>query len=103
MLGENHGRALRRKIFPPLYLYPVDDPENQETQVAEKGIEKVAASQEQFILPMAYFFDPASNYHTEMQESIKSDGFVKSILERHPGESLGPERPEIAGFRLSPE
>jgi hypothetical protein len=34
---------------------------------------------------------------------IKFDGFVKSLLERHPGESRGPEHPEITGFRLSPE
>jgi hypothetical protein len=28
---------------------------------------------------------------------------VKSLSERHPGESRGPEHIEIAGFRLSPE
>jgi len=31
------------------------------------------------------------------------DGLVKSLLERHPGESRGPEHLEITGFRLSPE
>jgi hypothetical protein len=31
------------------------------------------------------------------------DGLVKSLLKRHPGESRGPEHPEITGFRLSPE
>jgi hypothetical protein len=31
------------------------------------------------------------------------DGLVKSHLKRHPGESRGPEQPEITGFRLSPE
>jgi hypothetical protein len=31
------------------------------------------------------------------------DGVVKSLLDRHPGESRGPERLEITGFRLSPE
>jgi hypothetical protein len=30
-------------------------------------------------------------------------GLVKSLLERHPGESRGPENLEINGFRLSPE
>jgi hypothetical protein len=33
----------------------------------------------------------------------KNDGFVKSLLERHPGESRGPKHLEITGFRLSPE
>jgi hypothetical protein len=28
---------------------------------------------------------------------------VKSLLERHPGESRGPGHLEITGFRLSPE
>ena len=28
---------------------------------------------------------------------------VKSLLDRHPGESRGPEHLEITGFRLSPE
>jgi hypothetical protein len=36
-------------------------------------------------------------------EIIKLDDFVKSLLERHPGESRGPEHLEITGFRLSPE
>jgi hypothetical protein len=31
------------------------------------------------------------------------DDLVKSLLERHPGESRGPEHLEITGFRLSPE
>jgi hypothetical protein len=31
------------------------------------------------------------------------DELVKSLLERHPGESRGPEHLEITGFRLSPE
>jgi hypothetical protein len=31
------------------------------------------------------------------------DGFVKSLLGRHPGESRDPEHIEITGFRLSPE
>jgi hypothetical protein len=31
------------------------------------------------------------------------DGLVKSLLGRLPGESRGPERLEITGFRLSPE
>jgi hypothetical protein len=31
------------------------------------------------------------------------DELVKSLLKRHPGESRGPERLEITGFRLSPE
>ena len=34
---------------------------------------------------------------------IKIDGFVKSLLKRHPGESRGSEHLEITGFRLSPE
>ena len=33
----------------------------------------------------------------------KVDGLVKSRLDRHPGESRGPEHLEITGFRLSPE
>ena len=36
-------------------------------------------------------------------KGIKVDGLVKSLLERHPGESRGPEHLEITGFRLSPE
>jgi hypothetical protein len=31
------------------------------------------------------------------------DDLVRSHLERHPGESRGPEHLEITGFRLSPE
>jgi hypothetical protein len=34
---------------------------------------------------------------------VNIDGLVKSLLERHPGESRGPEHLEITGFRLSPE
>jgi hypothetical protein len=34
---------------------------------------------------------------------LKIDDLVKSLLERHPGESRGPEHLEITGFRLSPE
>ncbi|OGQ00506.1 MAG: hypothetical protein A2Z51_06570 [Deltaproteobacteria bacterium RBG_19FT_COMBO_52_11] len=34
---------------------------------------------------------------------LNFDGLVKSILDRHPGESRGPEHLEITGFRLSPE
>jgi hypothetical protein len=33
----------------------------------------------------------------------KIDDLVKSLLERHPGESRGPEHLEITGFRLPPE
>jgi len=33
----------------------------------------------------------------------KIDGLVKSLFGRLPGESRGPERLEITGFRLSPE
>jgi hypothetical protein len=36
-------------------------------------------------------------------EIIKIDDFVKSQIDRHPGENRGPERLEITGFRLSPE
>jgi hypothetical protein len=36
-------------------------------------------------------------------KSVKTDDLVKSLLERHPGESRGPEHLEITGFRLSPE
>ena len=36
-------------------------------------------------------------------EFIKIDDLVKSLLGRLPGESRGPERLEITGFRLSPE
>jgi hypothetical protein len=36
-------------------------------------------------------------------KAIKFDDLVKSLLKRHPGESRGPEHPEITGFRLSPE
>jgi hypothetical protein len=36
-------------------------------------------------------------------EFIKIDDLVKSLLGRLPGESRGPERLEISGFRLSPE
>jgi hypothetical protein len=31
------------------------------------------------------------------------DGLVKSLFGRHPGESRGPERLDLTGFRLSPE
>jgi hypothetical protein len=31
------------------------------------------------------------------------DEFVKSLFGRHPGESRGPEHPELTGFRLLPE
>ena len=31
------------------------------------------------------------------------DGLVKILLDRHPGESRGPEHIEITGFRLLPE
>jgi hypothetical protein len=31
------------------------------------------------------------------------DAFVKSLPDRHPGESRGPEVPGIPGFRLPPE
>jgi hypothetical protein len=34
---------------------------------------------------------------------MKIDDLVKSLLERHPGESRGPEHLEITGFRLSPD
>ncbi|MCX5915506.1 MAG: hypothetical protein NTX30_02325, partial [Deltaproteobacteria bacterium] len=34
---------------------------------------------------------------------VNVDDLVKSLLERHPGESRGPEHLEITGFRLSPE
>jgi hypothetical protein len=34
---------------------------------------------------------------------VNLDGLVKSLLDRHPGESRGPEQLEITGFRLSPE
>jgi hypothetical protein len=37
----------------------------------------------------------------EWQTNI--DDPIKSLLERHPGESRGPEHLEITGFRLSPE
>ncbi|MCX5914496.1 MAG: hypothetical protein NTV04_21500, partial [Deltaproteobacteria bacterium] len=33
----------------------------------------------------------------------KIDDLAKSLFERHPGESRGPEHLEITGFRLSPE
>jgi hypothetical protein len=33
----------------------------------------------------------------------KLDDLVKNLLDRHPGESRGPEHLEITGFRLSPE
>jgi len=36
-------------------------------------------------------------------DPIFLDALVKSLLERHPGESRGPEHLEITGFRLSPE
>jgi hypothetical protein len=34
---------------------------------------------------------------------IKFNELVKSLLNRHPGESRGPELIEIKGFRLLPE
>ena len=37
------------------------------------------------------------------EKEPKSDDLVKRLLKRHPGESRGPERLEITGFRLSPE
>jgi hypothetical protein len=46
---------------------------------------------------------PVSTGVTTFYEIIKIDGVVKSLLERHPGESRGPEHLEITGFRLSPE
>jgi hypothetical protein len=39
----------------------------------------------------------------KIRGSTMNDEFVKSLLERHPGESRGPEHLEITGFRLSPE
>jgi hypothetical protein len=33
----------------------------------------------------------------------KSNGLVRNLKKRHPGESRGPEHLEITGFRLSPE
>jgi len=36
-------------------------------------------------------------------EVIKFDELVISQLGRHPGESQGPERLEMTGFRVSPE
>jgi len=39
----------------------------------------------------------------KINEADKFDDLVKSLLERHPGESRGPEHLEITGFRLSPE
>jgi len=35
--------------------------------------------------------------------ALNVDELVKGLLERHPGESRGPEHHEITGFRLSPE
>jgi len=37
------------------------------------------------------------------RREANNDGLVKSLLERLPGESRGPEHLEITGFRLSPE
>jgi hypothetical protein len=42
-------------------------------------------------------------YIRKRPKDIKIDDLVKSLLERHPGESRGPEHLEITGFRLSPE
>jgi hypothetical protein len=36
-------------------------------------------------------------------ETLKVDDLAESLLERHPGESRGPEHLELTGFRLSPE
>jgi hypothetical protein len=35
--------------------------------------------------------------------SLNFDGLAKNLVDRHPGESRGPEYFEIAGFRLPPE
>jgi len=40
---------------------------------------------------------------TENIQPRDFDARVKGVLYRHPGESRGPERFEITGFRLSPE
>jgi hypothetical protein len=39
----------------------------------------------------------------EHPKHLTLDDLVKSLSERHPGESRGPEHLEITGFRLSPE
>jgi hypothetical protein len=36
-------------------------------------------------------------------DSYRLDDLLKSLLDRHPGESRGPELLEITRFRLSPE
>jgi hypothetical protein len=43
------------------------------------------------------------NTASHFLQKVKVDDLVKSLLERHPGESRGPEHLEITGFRLSPE
>jgi hypothetical protein len=42
-------------------------------------------------------------YSQIIYETISFDDLAKSLFERHPGESRGPEHLEITGFRLSPE
>jgi hypothetical protein len=43
------------------------------------------------------------DWNNGILEKWNVDDLVKSLLERHPGESRGPEHLEITGFRLSPE
>jgi hypothetical protein len=44
--------------------------------------------------PSAFSYQPSAN---------NPDDLGKILLERHPGESRGPELLEITGFRLPPE
>jgi hypothetical protein len=45
---------------------------------------------------------PNSQEKREFADGSKFDDLVKSLLERHPGESRGPEHLEITGFRRLP-
>jgi hypothetical protein len=46
---------------------------------------------------------PISDCRLLIFKSFKADDLAKSLFDRHPGESRGPENLKIPGFRLSPE
>jgi len=73
---------------------------------APKG-EKTAAKASSFRKSSFKFLDLQPKrfmiYLGQKYEAINLDDLAKSQIDRHPGESRGPERLEITGFRLSPE
>jgi hypothetical protein len=54
---------------------------------------------------LSLYFKERNSYQKTKKNNqrAKSDDLVKSQIDRHPGESRGPERLEMTGFRLSPE